>query len=209
MDHAIAEGNRAFVNTPFADTWVIYHDTLSSWWSVGAQEHMCAKVFADRQIRGLGHTNKGTRYEGTLPGDTPEYIPLDSNLFFDLETSVRWNVAATRHLPRGHPDRFDLTTPKSAWSAVSHTWEYAPTPQRIVQDINRVFHAIDMVVEARGKVVDFVNLRHGRRLTEHQHTARTLRRSQKISSKPKFGDVQGLHPISKRFIGNFFDLTLE
>ena len=205
MDHAIAEGNRLFRN----NTWMMYHDALSSWWSVAAQEHMRAKGFADRQIKGLGHTNKGTRYEATLPGDTPEYMPLDSNLFSDLETSVRWNVAATRHLPRGHEDRFDLTSPKSAWSAVSRTWEYSPTPQRIVQDVNRVFKAIDLVVKEGGRAVDFEELRHGRRLEEHQHAKRVLRRSQKISSKTKFDDVEGLHPISKQFIGNYFDLTLE
>ena len=210
MDHAIAEGNRMWPpGSAFHNTWVIYHDALSSWWSVAAQEHMRTRGFADRQIRGLGHTNQGTRYEATLPGDTPEYMPLDSNLFSDLETSVRWNVAGTRHLPRGHPDRFDLTTPKSAWSAVSRTWEYAPTPQRIVQDIQRVFDAIDLVVKEGGRAVDFAELRHGRRLAEHQHTDRMKRRSQKISKKPKFGDVQGLHPVSKHFIGNFFDLTLE
>ena len=209
MDHAIDQGNRAFAGTPFAQTWVLYHDALSSWWSKAAQEYMVSKGFGSRQIRGLGHTNADTRYEGTLPGDTPEYMPLDSNLFSDLEAAVRWNVAGTRHLPRDDPDRFDLTTPKSVWSAVSRTWMYAPTPERIVQDIHRVFQAIDMVVEARGIAVDFEELRHGRRLAEHQHTARQLRRSKKISKKPKFGDVEGLHPISKRFIGNFFDLTLD
>ena len=69
-----------------------------------------------------------------------------------------------------------------------------------------------MVVEARGIAVDFDDLRqvrHGRRLSEHQYTDRMLRRSRKISSKPKFGDVEGLHPISKQSIGIFFDLTLE
>ena len=165
--------------------------------------------FSNRQIRGLGHTNVGTRYEGTLPGDTPLYMPLDSNLFADLETATRWNVAATRHLDRGHPDRFDLTTPHSAWSAVSRTWEYAPTSERIVQDIQRVFNAIDMVVDARGKSVDFAELRHGRRLEEHQRASRVSRRSKKLSSKPKFGEIEGLHPVSKECIVNFFDLTLD
>ena len=76
----------------------------------------------------------------------------------------------------------------------------APTPQHIVKDIKRVFEVIVMVVEARDIAVDFVDLSHWHRLTEHEHTARQLRRSQKISKKSKFGDVEGLHPISKRFI---------
>ena len=59
---------------------------------------------ADSDIQG---TNAGTRYEDTLPDDTPEHMPLDSNLFLDLEYAVRWNVAGTRHLPLDDPNRFD------------------------------------------------------------------------------------------------------
>ena len=141
---------------------------------------------------------------GVLPKHADLY-----NFVTKCSATTRWNVAATRHLARGHPDRFDLTTPQSVWSAVSHTWEYAPTPQRIVQDIQRVFDAIDMVVDARGKSVDFDGLRHGHRLDEHQRASRVSRRSSKLSSKPKFGDVEGLHPVSKQCIGNCFDLTLD
>ena len=110
---------------------------------------------------------------------------------------MRWNVAATNELPRGHPDKFDLTTPKSAWDAVCRTWEHAPTDERIVEDINRVFNAIDMVVEARGKTVDFGKLRHGRRLVEH---IRSHRRSRAHSKNKTVNDLQGLHPVSKRII---------
>ena len=68
---------------------MIYHDELSQWWSKGAQDWMKAHGFGDRQVRGLGHTNEGTSYEGKLTGDTPEYMTLDSNLFSDLEVMVR------------------------------------------------------------------------------------------------------------------------
>lgn len=61
MAHAIREGKRLFRNTPFARCWVIYHDALSAWWSQGAQDYMRSRNFEDRQIRGLGLTNNGTR----------------------------------------------------------------------------------------------------------------------------------------------------
>ena len=61
MDHAIREGNRLFRNTPYRNSWVIYHDALSAWWSEGAQEYMRSRGFAHRQMRGLGLTNNGTR----------------------------------------------------------------------------------------------------------------------------------------------------
>ena len=197
MDHSIEQGNLLFVDTPYARTWCIYHDALSSWWSAGAQAHMKAKGFEHRQVRSLDFTNIGTRYENSLPGDTPEYMPLDSNLFSDLEKMVRWNVAATNGLPRNHPDRFDLTTPSSAWSAVYRTWKYSPTSDRIVEDINRVFNAIDKVIESRGVAVDFRELRHGRRLREH---IRSRRRSHNHSSKKLLDEIDGLHPVSKQRI---------
>ena len=197
MDHTIAQGNLMFADTPFADSWVIYHDALSSWWSVGAQEYMETKGFKHRQIKSLDFTNAGTRYENGLPGDTPEYMPLDSNLFSDLELMVRWNVSATNELPRGHPDKFDLTTPTSAWDAVSRTWKHAPTSDRIVEDINRVFNAIEEVIKERGAAVDFGKLRHGRRLREH---IRSHRRSKIHSEKKCFDELEGLHPVSKRII---------
>ena len=167
MQHIFDEGDRVFEDTPYRrggpSPYWIYHDALSSWWSKAAQEYARRKGFLNRQVRGLGFTNEDNRYAGKLPGDTPEYMPLDSNLFSDLETMVRWNVAGTFELPKDHPDKFELSTPKKAWEAIERTWEYAPTPDRIVEDINRVFDAIEQVVKARGKAVDFDVLRHGRR----------------------------------------------
>ena len=203
MLHVIKEGNRLFRGTPFQRTWIIYHDALSSWWSKGAQDFIAAAGFVTRQCRGLGHTNVGTSYEGKLPGDSPEYMPLDSNLFSDLEVMVRWNVAATYELPRGHADKFDLTTPASAWSAVERSWQYAPTSARIVEDIDRVYNAIEEVVKAEGEAVDFTELRHGRRDEEHRRSAR---RARARKEHKHFERVEGLHPVSKRLIIDLCDL---
>lgn len=61
MDHCIKEGRRLFRGTPYYNNFIIYHDALSAWWSVGAQDHMRTRRFEHRQIRGLGLTNCGTR----------------------------------------------------------------------------------------------------------------------------------------------------
>ena len=199
MDHVVEEGNRLFGGTPFANTWVIYHDALYSWWSKGVQDYIEATYtgFVTRQCRGLGHTNVDTVYEGKLTGDTPEYMPLDSNLFSDLEVMVRWNVAATFELPRGHADKFDLTTPTSAWSAVERSWKYESTSARIIEDIESVFAAIEEVVDADGEAVDFNELRHGRRHAEHRHSSR---RARARKDHKHFERIQGLHPVSKQCI---------
>ena len=61
MAHAIKEGNRLFANTIYHNTWILYHDALSAWWSEGAQAYMRSRNFEHRQVRGLGLTNNGTR----------------------------------------------------------------------------------------------------------------------------------------------------
>ena len=121
IKYVMQEGNGIFKGTKCENKWVMYHDVLTSWWSVGAQEFMRGEDFEDRQIRGLTHTNQDNRYGGKLPGDTPEYMTLDSNLFSDLACCVRWNVADTRFVPRDDPRRFSLADSYRAWSAVSRT----------------------------------------------------------------------------------------
>ena len=133
-------------------------------------------------------------------------MPLDSNLFSDLETAVTWNVAATRSLPRDDPDRFCLATPADCWRAVTHTWEHAPSSDHIVNDIERVFDSIDAVVEARGTAVDFEDLRHGRRERDHRD-CRVKRRVKKLKNDSGFDFLGLLHPVAVRNIDRIIDLT--
>ena len=49
LQHAIDEGNCVFADTPYRDTWVIYHDTLSAWWSKEAQVR-CTWPWGDSPI---------------------------------------------------------------------------------------------------------------------------------------------------------------
>ena len=133
-------------------------------------------------------------------------MPLDSNLFSDLETAIAWNVAATRSLPRADPDRFSLATPAECWRSVERTWEHAPTSERICQDIERMFESIDVVVTNRGTAVDFEHLRHGRRERDH-NDCRSKRRAEKLKKDSDFDFLGCLHPIAIRNINNIIDLT--
>ena len=97
-------------------------------------------------MRSLGPTNKLNRYKGGLVGDSPELMPLDNNLFADFSKSLLDNVCATRHLPKGHPDKFSIATPNPAYAAMQRTWEYHPTPERIAEDINRWQRSLQEVI---------------------------------------------------------------
>ena len=54
--HTIAEGNRLYAGTRWANSWVVYHDALSVWWDPGAQALMRKLGMADRQVRARGPT---------------------------------------------------------------------------------------------------------------------------------------------------------
>ena len=73
MQHAIDEGNRLFVDTPFKDSWVLMHDHLSAWWEKEAQDYLRERGFFDRQVRAWGDCNQDfSRYHESVVGDRPE-----------------------------------------------------------------------------------------------------------------------------------------
>ena len=126
MDHIIEEGNRVFKGSTHADDWCIYHDRLSSWWSVEAQLYLHEKGFGYRQWKAAGDTNNhiSKYYQGSLMGDSPELMPLDSSLFNELINGVHTHALTTRHLPIGAAGKFEMSTPKKAWKTMVEVWDY-------------------------------------------------------------------------------------
>eukprot|EP00966_Prymnesium_polylepis_P263272 6081105-Prymnesium_polylepis.1 len=76
MDHAIAQaqGNELFKDTEFKDSWWLFHDALSTWWEMEAQEYLEERGFRDRQLRAWGETNaEYRRYHWCLAGKPAGY----------------------------------------------------------------------------------------------------------------------------------------
>ena len=117
-----------------------------------------------------------TNYAGRPPGNSPEFMPLDTTLNEDIHSAVRMQVSATYFLPNDRPLKFSLATPATIEDAYGrvHCPNYGrklsqiPSSTRITQDINKVFFALLTVMEAKGKVVPGLASRHGHRayLTE-------------------------------------------
>ena len=168
-DHLVSEGNRLFKDTPFAKTWIIYHDALTQWWEPGTQAHLLTLGFPkSRQMCCQGKTNKGTkkepnRYEGKLVGDSPELDPCDSNLFSDYEVSIAQHVAATVDLDPDDPCRFNMGTPYELARTMERVWTVSPSSARIVQDIKRIPTALKRIIDAKGAKVPELDNRRGRR----------------------------------------------
>ena len=169
MDHIVAESKRLFAGTAYADSFVIFHDALKQWWEPGAQAHLLDVhgIGPERQLCILGDTNEAVakHYRNKLVGDTPEFCPLDSNLFSDFEFAMRQNLSYTYWLPHAHEHKFLAGTPKEVQRLMTVTWAHdeAVRSERIVEDICRFPAALDAIIAAKGAKVEHLDNRMGRR----------------------------------------------
>ena len=125
--------------------------------------------FENHLICCVGDTMKDTRYEGKLPGDSPELMPLDNSLFSDLHQQTAQNGSATYGLQFSDPKKFSYQTPLSAWSAVTRTWTQHPSDQRIIADIDRFPQMVDQILEIDGDQLSNVK-RSGHRKQQKVYT---------------------------------------
>lgn len=91
--------------------------------------------------------------------------PLDSNLFSDLEYSIKQHVAMTCHLDKGDPRRFLVGNQTELSQTLRRCWQIALTSERIVCDIKRWKRALVLIIKAEGAKVPELDNRCGRRAT--------------------------------------------
>ena len=200
LDHIKEQGDKLYAGTDFDGKWLLWHDALSQMWCPDGWKYIESIGLADRVVR--CHSKKGglyyagDRYYLKLPGDGPELMPCDANLFADLVNLVRWNVAATFHLPMYVQDadgnkilndkKFTMGTPKNLSRVYRETiGTNGPNgalnfPQeRIVEDIFRIPLTVETIMEAKGGRVDFSGSRRGRREMKHEPGVRSQRKRMK------------------------------
>eukprot|EP01049_Picozoa_sp_SAG25_P000793 SAG25_NODE_29_length_20738_cov_25.829546_7_plen_726_part_00 len=167
MDHIIWEGNIAFKDTDYKDNWVIGHDHLSQWWAKDSLAYLHSRGFGpNRYLCAQGQTNADNRYyKGSLVGNRPELMPLDSHLNADHERGMMWHVALTSNLPKEDQRKFKMATPADVSDTMDRTWEVFPRPERIVSDIRKFPRALQAIIDAEGTVVPEIDNRKGRRST--------------------------------------------
>jgi hypothetical protein len=203
MKHVVETSVEAYKGTTHEHDFQIFHDGLSAWWEKGAQEYMAKLGFRDRQLRGLGDTNKGTRYEGKLPGDSPEICRgLDAHGFADFERAVTYNAAVSSVYPVGDPRRMKMGTPKEIALTMRKCWEIAPTNDRIVEDITGFPRVLRKIIEAKGSVVSDEFLRHGRRERRSDGKG-DLKRKQRARDRKATLKAAPLHPDCQEAYDSF------
>ena len=59
----------------------------------------------------MNNVNVGTKYHERYIGNSPEFMPLDNSLNYDLKLSHRYDCAITVHLDENDPRKHSLKTP--------------------------------------------------------------------------------------------------
>jgi hypothetical protein len=106
-------------------------------------------------LEGLQH---GTRYNESIPGDSPELMPLDETLNMDIDASVHYHVAITAYLPNDDPIKYSFSMPDEISRAYLHLVHPVtggdPSCNRIVQDCEKWIRSQMKIRQAGGKMVE-------------------------------------------------------
>ena len=165
--HLIAEGTRTYQGTCRQDTFMFWHDRLSILWDKTTQEWLrrlkCPidgwddRTWADRfiRIRGKYNSQVSKYYADSLPGDSPELMPLDCHLFSDIKEGVARNVAFSFFMKDDDPDKYSLRTPRLVFDSIERTIKNGcPSTERIRQDIQRIPETMRRIKEAKGTYIE-------------------------------------------------------
>ena len=141
VEHIYNESSELMQGTKHQTDWVFYHDALSLMKAKECKNWMRDKGILDRWILPLNGLNQGTNYEGHPVGNSPELMPLDTNLFRDLNICVDDHILRTHHLPEKDSRKFSISTIKRgvhAYLRILQPTEYpeagSPPSSRIIQD---------------------------------------------------------------------------
>jgi hypothetical protein len=88
-----------------------------------------------------------------MAGNSPEYMPWDTNLNRDVNLCVNRHCLFSSHLENGDPNKFTIDTPARGARAYKRVLTGCPSSGRILQDIKAVYHAIMEVYKAKGAIV--------------------------------------------------------
>ena len=163
----IHKSNTVYKDTTRKDTYMIWHDRLSILWDKETQDWLSSlkcgiegwpdRTWSDRFIRLRGQYNESISayYKNSLPGDSPELMPLDCHLFSDIKEGVSRNVAFSFFLSEDDTTKYSLATPKKAFSAIERTIAAGcPSAERIREDIEKIPHTLDRIIASNGAYIE-------------------------------------------------------
>jgi hypothetical protein len=200
IEFMVGESQRVMTGTHHEDDWFFYHDALSLMMAKETIEWMRKKDYLRRwllPINQLSEDDKDLKNFLHRPiGNSPEMMPWDCSLNKDIKDAVMRHVCYTCHLPEDDVRKFSLSTPKRGSWAFRQILDHedgAPSSQRILQDIAKVFESMEKIRQAKGALIAGIGDRKGRRALQ-QHASRINVRGGKRVRQPEKDRVHWIHP---------------
>jgi hypothetical protein len=112
IHHMVDDAERVTKGTKYEGEGQFYHDALTLTTCNKSKAYMKGNNLLKDWLLPLDKLQEGTQYHDSIPGDSPEFMPLDNTLNQDIHSSARYHVAITAHLPKDYPRKFSFATPK-------------------------------------------------------------------------------------------------
>jgi Ca2+-dependent lipid-binding protein len=104
--HMKDETDRVMKGTKYEGKSQFYHDALTLTTRTKTKAYMNKHNLLWYWSLPLENLQEGTRYQNSIPIDSPELMPLDKTLNMDIHASARYHVAITSHLENDNPLKF-------------------------------------------------------------------------------------------------------
>ena len=149
MTHVMWANDRFYRGTSREGCWRAYHDGLTTWMAVDAQEFLKTLKnedgstplisFYNRQVIISRWSNEDPRmaktYKSKITGNRHEKNPLDTQLFASVNSDLVMNMVATKQLPDSDPRKFAFDKYAVAFRSLERVLSKLPM-ERIFQDVD-------------------------------------------------------------------------
>ena len=150
IDYIFNETKKVFVGTKYEDNFLIYHDALSQLGEKEAYEYIISKGYDKHWLSPLLGINAGTTWAHRPTGNSPEFMPLDRNLFRDFHCTVEAMIAATCAQPKDAEEKYSSNSVKNLEKVYIDAWEVAPSVERIIEDCSKVTKVYKLIYKNYG-----------------------------------------------------------
>ena len=198
----MTESARVMTGTKHESDWYFYHDALNLMtaketrrWMEGREINgsNCAKKW----LVPINGCNGGTKYENRMVGNSPEFMPMDMSLNWDVKSSHNFHCAITSDLDEEDERKFSMKTPKMIARGIKRLFEYhlpaegVPCSSRIIHDCDQALRAMKIVCDHRGAIIPGLANRNS-----HRYTSDGTNRQGGIREKCYvLAEGRWLHPI--------------
>ena len=180
-EHIESTTKNAFKGTEFETTYRWSHDALKQMTDDDCKAWMKEKKIWHRWIKPelecndfisvYDETKEKTvtsrHYKDRPVGDSPEMMPLDASLNWDIDCSLCMHVLLTSHLENENPLKFRKDNPGQISKAIIKLYHpetgVVPNSKRIVEDCERIVKSAMTIVKAGGGIVPGLCNRNGHR----------------------------------------------